>query len=994
MNYEPITDYGLRITSFFLLLFCLVGCEIPNSSNTTIIPTAILPAANLPMTEGVAEVTAVPTSIPLLPTPTPPVTAVPLPTATHDSSLADWTVLVYLDADNNLEQAGLEDMNEMEAAGRSEKVNLLVQADRAWGESYNEGDWTETRRYRIVGDADNSVITAEPLLTLGEQNMGDPAVLADFIRWGIENYPANQYALILWDHGAGWNGIAFDNDTADFGAEDHLSLADLDGALAAGLQDSGVDKLNVVAFDACLMGQLDVFNLLRPYAHYAVGSEELTPGAGWNYENLFRQLYANSAINDRELASLMVDAFIAHYTAVVKDDFVTMSAIDLAQIPHVANSVEQLAAALAQEPSFSVSVVGDARTGAETFARVYPDDTDQFAAIDLHHFANIVAQRSPTEQVVAAAQAVQTAVETAVVANGHGAGFDHTQGIAVYFPRTADFYDATYAQTTQMPNWNSFLTSYHAVGLAELPPPEISLHNVLNNVVGVQDPAFIEFQVVGRDVANVALLAGLAEADGRRRLMEYDYLIPEPTTLPDGTQVTEWRDGVHDDFFIWDTEVTYLYDAENNGDYVVMWPTTPGSTLFSVQGQLRRAYEDGYVDANLLFDHSTGQQAKLWAVQSNETDAPAEIQPQPGDEFQLFTYFYDKDGTISREPGVSLYFDDTGQLYYEWLPLQDGSYFLGMSAENVAGATAVDLIDLTVANNERRDGYQAYLDPYLGFKFLYPQTWYEPRYQNALLYTTSQITDTQLQITIYPNLAEGITAETLKQQTLQQFGAVDILFEDERNVAGRQALSVAYGYTNADGVPHSGLFLTFIDNKRNGFVVDLDGRATDEAATVDAFVTLADTWEFAEAGIGLQPGQWATVDLDAFSVAQPANFTYQKAEDWERFNAGQYTFVALRSQPASLDTAVVVAALARDAGADVENFNSGEPFLFPLGGTIWTRVDFSYDVAGLGTIWGFVMAREENGQEIVAWAEAPSATYNSLETGDFYTMIADMSLSE
>jgi len=456
---------------------------------------------------------------------------------------------------------------------------------------------------------------------------------------------------------------------------------------------------------------------------------------------------------------------------------------------------------------------------------------------------------------------------------------------------------------------------------------------------------------------------------------------------------------VHDDFFIWDTEVTYLYDTAGNGDYVVMWPTEPGSSRFTVQGQLRRADEADYVDANLVFDQSTDTLLEVWAVASNESNAPAEILPQPGDEFQMYNFYDNGDGTFTREPGASLYFDEAGLLYFDWLPLQNGNYFLGMEAENVAGGTAVDHLDLTVANNEPRDGYQAYLDPYLGFKFLYPQSWHEPRYQDTLLYTTSQITNTQLPvtqllITIYPNLEPGMTPETLKQQTLQQFGNVGILYEDERTVAGMRTLSTAYGYTNASGEPHSGVFLTFIDNQRNGFVVDVDGATADEAATVTAIGTIADTWEFADAGIGLQPGKWARVDLESFSVAQPADFTYQSANGWERFSSGQYTFVALRTEAAGRDTADVVSALVRDAGENVENFTAQEPYPFPLGGHVWTRADFSYDVAGLGTVWGFIMARLEDGQEIVAWAEAPSAAYNELATGAFLTMLADLTLTK
>ncbi|HRQ37243.1 MAG TPA: clostripain-related cysteine peptidase [Chloroflexota bacterium] len=967
-----------------LLVVLLAACEMPGGA--TVIPTAIQPLATLAVSTPDASI---PTPTTTLATPTPPATSAPLPTATHDGALADWTILVYMAADNNLEQAALLDINEMEAAGSSEKVHLLVQIDRAAGESVAQGDWTDTRRYRILGDADPTTITAEPLLTLGEQNMGDPAVLADFIRWGMANYPANRTALILWNHGMGWAGFAFDNDTAEYGAPDHLSLADLDGALAA----VGVSQLDIVAFDACLMGQLDVFNVLRPYAHIAVASAELTPGLGWNYEDLLRSLYARPQIDGRDLARQMVESFINHYTAVAREDFVTMAALDLAQVPALTYQVEQLAAALVQEPAFVASAIGDARSGAETFARVYPEQVDRYAAVDLYHFASILAQRSPDEAVKAAAEGVMTAVNQAILTSGRGAGFKNSQGIAVYFPRRAEFYDALYGDVTGLPNWHAFLQSYHQVGQAALSPPTLTLHNRLNSVVGVQDPAFVQFQVAGRDIEMVRLLVTQNGDDGRRRLVEYDNLIPEPTYLPDGSQISEWRDGVHDDFFIWDTEVTYLYDADGNGDYVVMWPTVYGSPQFTVQGRLRRANEEGYVDANLVFDHSTGQLSKVWAVQSNESGAPAEILPQPGDEFQLYD-FYEVDATFSREPGISLTFDGNRQLYYEWLPLPDGRYALGMAAENVAGDTAVQFLDLTVTNREELADFQAYLDPYLGFRFLYPQSWYEPRYQETLLYTASQITDTQLLITIYPNLAGDVTAETLKQQTLHQFGAVDVLFEESQVADGRQALSTAYGYTNTEGIPHTGIFLTFVDANGNGYVVDVDGRASDETNTIAHMHTIAATWEFGQAALGLQPGQWATIDLDSFSVAQPASFVYQPAKGWERFNAGQYTFVALRTQPASRDVADVVAALVRDAGAGMDNFRVGSSALFPLGGYVWHRVEFSYDVAGLGTVWGFIMARVQEGQEVVAWAEAPAASYNHLANTVFLTMIADMTLKE
>lgn len=973
------------ITLLLLLSLFGVGCDSFNRA--TPLPTTIPP---LPTTEIIPN-----PPTPVQPSPTPPPTTAPLPTATYDAALDDWTVLVYMDADNNLELPGLLDLNEMEAAGSSERVNVIVQIDRALGESSDDGDWTETRRYRILGDDDRNLLNSELLVSLGEQNMGDPAVLADFISWGIQSFPANRYALIVWDHGAGWSGIAYDGDAPTFDGStvhnaDHISLPDLESALAQGLAAAGVPALDVIGFDACLMGQLDVFQAVQPFARYAVGSEELMPGLGWDYEALLRNLYANPAVDGRSMATQMVNDFLTFYTAVQPDDFVTMSAVDLSQLGGLTLAVEQLAGGLTINPSFVASAVGDARSGAATFARVYADSFEEYAAIDLHHFASILAQRSPDEAVVTASNAVMSAVSNAVIANGTGAGLKTSQGVAIYFPRNGRFYNPDYSTASKLPAWDAFLQAYHAVGLAELPAPEVNLSSAQAPVAGLQNPAFINFQVIGRDVENVALIAGRYLEDGRQLLLEYDNLIPEPTFLPDGSELVEWRDGVHDDFFVWDTEVTYLFDSFENGDFVVMWPTEPGSTLFTVQGRYRRADSDFYVDANLVFDHRTASLTRVWAVQSDSNDAPAELLPLPGDEFQLYTLFYSEEG-VQREPGTSFFFDDNRQLYFEWRPLPDGRHFFGFQAENVAGETAVSFIDLTVDNSIVTAGYEAYLDAYLGFQFLYPEAWFHPRYQDTLLYTSQREGSTQFQVTIYPNMDENVTAETLKTQTLQQFGAVDLLFEDQILINGQPSLRTVYGYNKPEDGEHTGIFLTFVHNG-TGFVVDVDGLSSDEATTQAVAQTIAESWTYRDVGIGLQPGRWPVATLDGFTVAQPATFAYQQVGSWEWFGAGATTFVALRTEPTTLDTLGVVTTLARDAGADVQNFMVGEPYQFPLAGAVWLRVDFSYDDPDEGTIWGFLMARVEEGQDIVAWAEAPASSYNQLESPVFLTMIADLAL--
>jgi hypothetical protein len=281
----------------------------------------------------------------------------------------------------------------------------------------------------------------------------------------------------------------------------------------------------------------------------------------------------------------------------------------------------------------------------------------------------------------------------------------------------------------------------------------------------------------------------------------------------------------------------------------------------------------------------------------------------------------------------------------------------------------------------------------VGFQFLYPETWFAPRYEDTLLYTANLSGTTFLQVTLYPNVDRSVNAEVLKEQALAQFGSVDILFEERINIGPANGYRTAYGYNKEDGTERTGIFLTFVQDGM-GYVVDVDGPTADEAVTITAVQTMADSWQFAQTGFGLQPGDWAKVDFEAYSVAQPADFAFQEFNGWQRFVANRDTFLALRTQPATLNRDQVLAALVRDAGSGVNDFASGTPFLLPLGGGTWQRADFSYTNGDGLEIWGFIMVKVENGWEVVAWAEAPSITYNQLESDVFLLMIADLTLTK
>ncbi len=190
------------------------------------------------------------------------------------------------------------------------------------------GNWTTTKRFYITKDADLGRIASPELADLGELNMADGATLADFIIWAVVNYPARKHALILSDHGSGWPGGFSDEDTGGNGKDkvalaeemgDNLWLMELDRALEQARAKTGLGKLDLIGFDACLMGMLEVYTQMAPHAAYAVASEETEPSLGWAYTSFLNRMVANPTMDGAELAKGIVQGYISQDERILDD---------------------------------------------------------------------------------------------------------------------------------------------------------------------------------------------------------------------------------------------------------------------------------------------------------------------------------------------------------------------------------------------------------------------------------------------------------------------------------------------------------------------------------------------------------------------------------------------------------------------------------------------------------------------------------------------------
>ena len=133
------------------------------------------------------------------------------------NQVKEWTVLVYLNADNDLYRFGFLNMQQMESIGSTAGMNVVVQFDP-------EPQGQPTTRYFVTKNANpvNGKITSQVVGTLPETDMGNPKTLSDFLVWGVQNYPAKKYAVIVWNHGNGWQGVSYDDNP-----QSHLSMPEL-----------------------------------------------------------------------------------------------------------------------------------------------------------------------------------------------------------------------------------------------------------------------------------------------------------------------------------------------------------------------------------------------------------------------------------------------------------------------------------------------------------------------------------------------------------------------------------------------------------------------------------------------------------------------------------------------------------------------------------------------------------------------------------------------
>ena len=266
-----------------------------------------------------------------------------------------WTFIIYMAGDNELSSSALIDLNELEAAEAvSDKLQIFALVDFAGDGNLNSKSGTYL--YRIKNDSENSEnivsekISCIPLgLKLDEEmeiNLADKSILEKTIDFVKNEYPSEEYGLIMWGHGTGYKnksivektrGLAVDDTSSDY-----MSTMDFAKVVKG-------KNLSIIGFDSCFGMLLEIIYELKDCGKFFIGSSGLVPANGWNYKTVFSEFakkLERGQYSGEEFCKIAVNHFENLYS---QNEKLKISYLELNQVDEISKKFDALAKIIAEK---------------------------------------------------------------------------------------------------------------------------------------------------------------------------------------------------------------------------------------------------------------------------------------------------------------------------------------------------------------------------------------------------------------------------------------------------------------------------------------------------------------------------------------------------------------------------------------------------------------------------------------------------------------------
>ena len=353
----------------------------------------------------------------------------------------DWTILVFLNGNNNLDSFGALNINEMEKVGSTDKVNVVVQ----WASMAAPS----VKRLYIQKDNDTNTVTSPVIEDIGVADMGDWNSLVAFVQWAKAKYPAKHYMLDIWNHGGGWhfrNNIAGGLHPTDISWDDksgHVITTEQLGQAMTKISEVLGQKLDILGADACLMAMAEVTGEFSGTVDKFVGSQETEPGAGWPYDTWLARVVAKDSASSADVGQFLAEEYRKSYQGGSHGTSeVTFSVLNMDKTAALESAMQGLAKKIAGMTDADVAKIRQFASQAQSF---YSSDY-----VDLIDFLDLAQVNLLDKESVSA---VRDAVRDFVATSQNTSNYAKAHGVSVWMPTAKYSYD-------------SYSTRYHGLQFA------------------------------------------------------------------------------------------------------------------------------------------------------------------------------------------------------------------------------------------------------------------------------------------------------------------------------------------------------------------------------------------------------------------------------------------------------------------------------------------------------------------------------------------------
>lgn len=406
---------------------------------------------------------------------------------------AEWTVMAYLAADcDDLAAPMFDDLLEMKSVGSDSSLHVCALFD---GPLLTDAFFARLNKDTELRD---DVVFRWPDLPTNDTRT---LIMAQQV---ASAFPGKRRILFLGGHGNGWKGFALDRNIGRayertparirWPGPPEECFARL--ARCRGMAQERINRhinanakpvrtgYDVLALDACYMGNIEAIAGLAQFADILVVSEDLMPGEGYPYDRVLRDLRANPSQSPLDLARGLVGAAQAYYQDPRKGDRrITQVALRSAELSGFAAAFVRLTQSL-----------GAAMDDEEVFRAIrYAINTAHRLArtgnIDLKGFVqNLVGRRLPAN-IATHGVAVLEAWNRMVIAAAVPGTSETSNGLSIYAPAPHKF-DVAYIESSNgfahsLGIWSWFLASYYLRVLGD-DAPEHPLIEAIGNTMAEQ----------------------------------------------------------------------------------------------------------------------------------------------------------------------------------------------------------------------------------------------------------------------------------------------------------------------------------------------------------------------------------------------------------------------------------------------------------------------------------------------------------------------------